>query len=311
MRDVYSAGRAVERGAWGTPDGIDADQHPAGGPWPDARHADPPGSGAAVDAEPLAAHRPPDPHDGYSSGAALDAPPDDLDAAEDRPDAAAGPVTRRAALKVLGVFPAVAGALGAQPPTAGAPQHPRQPHTTPNQPTSGAPQPPAGKGLAKFFTPREARTAGVLADDIIPRDERSGSATEAGVIPFIDYHMSVPETTAETRTAMRGGLRWLDVESRRRFGVPYDKAAEAQRHQILDAIAVGPAKAAPGMRAGAAFFAQFRNLVGAGFFSSAVGHRDLRYQGNVFNPNWNGCPQPALDKLGVSYAVMDTRVAPK
>ena len=42
-----------------------------------------------------------------------------------------------------------------------------------------------------------------------------------------------------------------------------------------------------------------------------MGHRDLQYQGNVFNPNWNGCPQPALDKLGVSYALMQTRVAPK
>ncbi len=209
------------------------------------------------------------------------------------------------------MLPAAAGALGALPPAPGAPHQPRQPHTTPNQPAAGAPQPPAGKALTKFFTAREARTAGVLADDVIPRDERSGSATDAGVVQFIDYHMSVPETTAETRTAMRGGLRWLDVESRRRFGVAYDRAAEAQRHQLLDAIAVGPAKAAPAMRAGAAFFAQFRSLVGAGFFSSAMGHRDLRYQGNVFNPGWDGCPQPALDKLGVSYAVMDTRVAPQ
>ena len=42
MRDIYSAGRAVERGAWGTPDGIDADRRQAGGPELDAPPADPP-----------------------------------------------------------------------------------------------------------------------------------------------------------------------------------------------------------------------------------------------------------------------------
>jgi hypothetical protein len=35
-----------------------------------------------------------------------------------------------------------------------------------------------------------------------------------------------------------------------------------------------------------------------------MGWKDLRYLGNVFNPNWDGCPQAALDKLGVSYSVM-------
>jgi hypothetical protein len=94
------------------------------------------------------------------------------------------------------------------------------------------------------------------------------------------------------------------------FKVTCACAAPAQRYAILDDIAGPPAQVKPGMRAGAAFFGQFRSLVGAGLFSGAVAHRDPRYQGDVFNPNWNGCPQPALDKLGVSYAVMATRAAP-
>jgi hypothetical protein len=51
-------------------------------------------------------------------------------------------------------------------------------------------------------------------------------------------------------------------------------------------------------------------MVAAGFFSSALGHKDLQYQGNMFIPAWNGCPEPALRKLGVSYDLMnkaDTR----
>jgi hypothetical protein len=215
------------------------------------------------------------------------------------------PVTRRAALKVLGVLPVAAPALAQQPtrPTA-----PRQPPTTPNQPAAATPQPPAGRAQRKFFTARELRTAGRLADDIIPRDERSGSATEAGVLDYIDFHMSVPETSDDARTQMHGGLRWIDTESQRRFGVRYHQATEAQRHELLDDISGPPASVPPAMRPGAAFFANFRSQVGAGFFSSAMGWRDLRYMGNVFNPNWDGCPAPALAKLRVSYDVMNSRV---
>ena len=214
-------------------------------------------------------------------------------------------VSRRRVLKVLGLAP-LAGALGvadaqtAQPPV-------RQPHTTPNQPASATP-PASSQPKRTFFTAREWRTVGVLADDIIPRDERSGSATEAGVLDYIDFHMSVRETSDEARVQMHGGLRWIDTEARRRFGVGYHQATEAQRHEILDEIAGPMSQVKAEMRHGAIFFANFRNQVGAGFFSSAAGWKDLRYMGNVFNPQWDGCPQPALDKLRVSYDVMQSRV---
>jgi hypothetical protein len=52
-------------------------------------------------------------------------------------------------------------------------------------------------------------------------------------------------------------------------------------------------------------------MTASGFFSSAVGFKDLQYIGNVFNPGYDGCPQPALDKLGVSYDVMQTRISPQ
>jgi hypothetical protein len=109
--------------------------------------------------------------------------------------------------------------------------------------------------------------------------------------------------------AWRGGLRWLDTESRRRFGVAYAAAAAAQRHQILDDISFPAGVPAgvpfggvpPALRYGAAFFAQFRDMTAAGFFSSAEGWRDLQYAGDTMVREWKGCPQAALDKLGVSY----------
>ncbi len=214
----------------------------------------------------------------------------------------ASPLTRRAALKVLGVVP-IAGALAWQQQQQPAQQKPRQTHEAPNQPAADTKQPPRATRQNTFFSARESRTVRVLADDIIPRDERSGSASEAGVVAFLDFNLSDPDIGVQTRTAWRGGLRWLDAESRRRFGVPYAAAKAAQRHEILDDIA-WPDRVRPDLRHGAAFFARARDMIAAGFFSSATGYKDLQYQGNTFVPKWNGCPEAALQKLGVSYDLM-------
>ena len=83
-----------------------------------------------------------------------------------------------------------------------------------------------------------------------------------------------------------------------------------QRREILDDIAY-PAKAKPEMSHGVAFFNRLRDMTASGFFSSSMGWQDLKYQGNVFNPGYDGCPPAALEKLGVSYDVMQTRVSPQ
>ena len=225
--------------------------------------------------------------------------------------AADAPVTRRRALAVLGAIP-LASALGwAQQGTGQqAQQAPKQTHEGPHPPAQGAPQPASNAPRRRFFTAKEYRTVRVLADDVIPRDARSGSATDAGVPEFIDYHLSVPETNEETRIAWRGGLRWMDTESRRRFGVAYAAATRAQRHAILDDVAY-PDKATESTRHGVAFFSRFRDMCGAGFFSSAMGWKDLQYMGHTFVPNWQGCPEPALRKLGVTYDLMTSRIDPK
>jgi len=214
-------------------------------------------------------------------------------------------ISRRRALTVLALAPAAAVLEAQQPATQQPPV--RQPHTTPNQPANPPAQPAKNAAQRKFFTAKEYRTATVLDDDIIPRDSRSGSASDAKVVDYIDFHMSVPETNDDTRTAMRGGLRWLDTESRKRFNVAYAAAKADQRHAILDDIA-WPGRTKPELSAGVAFFNRFRDLAAAGFFSSPIGWKDLQYQGNTFNPNWDGCPEPAMRKLGVSQALMQTRI---
>lgn len=153
----------------------------------------------------------------------------------------------------------------------------------------------------KFFTPAEYRTVGILADMIIPRDERSGSATDAGVPEFMDFTMTDRPTSQKW---MRDGLAWLDAQSTSRFGKPFGEASAAQRETILNDIA-WPARAPAAMADGVSFFNRFRDLTSTGFWSSEIGVKDLKYMGNVFVPEWNGCPPAALQKLGVTYAKFD------
>jgi hypothetical protein len=160
----------------------------------------------------------------------------------------------------------------------------------------------------KFFTPHEWRTVRVLADMIIPRDERSGSATDAKAPEFIDFMLMDKETSESSRVSMRGGLAWLDAEHRHRYGKDFLSSSDAQRHAVLDDIAY-PKKGKAEYAAGTAWFTRFRSNVGSAFFSSAMGWQDLRYMGNVFNPNWNGCPPEATKKLGVSYEEYDASLA--
>ncbi len=160
----------------------------------------------------------------------------------------------------------------------------------------------------RFFKAHEWRTVRVLADIIIPRDERSGSATDAKAPEFIDFMLMDKETSEASRVSMRGGLNWLDNEMRRRYGKDFISSSHAQRTALLDDIAY-PARVTPELRRGVTWFTRFRSNVGSAFFSSQMGWQDLRYMGNVFNPNWNGCPKAATDKLGVSYAEYDASLA--
>jgi hypothetical protein len=159
-----------------------------------------------------------------------------------------------------------------------------------------------GKTYApKFFTPAEWKTVRVLSDMVIPRDERSGGAVDAGVPEFMDFTMT---DRPRYQQRMREGLAWIDAESNRRFGKAFADASTTQREAILNDIA-WPSRAPAAMKEGVDFFYGFRDLTASGYWSCEIGVKDLRYMGNVFNPNWNGCPPAALEKLGVTYAKFD------
>jgi gluconate 2-dehydrogenase gamma chain len=166
-------------------------------------------------------------------------------------------------------------------------------------PREATPRGPLQGAELKFFTPHEFALVTVLADLVLPADERSGSASEAGVPEFLDFILSTDSTTDTQRLSIRGGLGWMDAESRRRYDRGFLEATHMERTAILDDIA-WPARAPREMSHGVAFFSRFRDMVASGFWSSEMGVRDLRYMGNVPHFAWDGCPPAVLQKLGVS-----------
>ncbi len=148
----------------------------------------------------------------------------------------------------------------------------------------------------KFFDDHEMKTISVLCDIIIPRDEKSGSATDAGVPDFIEF---MAKDRPEHQVPLRGGIKWLDLQCMRRFNADFISCNEQQRLEIVDDIAF-PEKAKPEMAAGVAFFNRMRDLTACGFFTSKIGLEDLEYKGNQPN-QWNGVPQEVLDQYGLAY----------
>ena len=148
----------------------------------------------------------------------------------------------------------------------------------------------------KFFTDHEMATITLLGDIIIPKDDVSGSASEAGVPDFIEF---IVKDMPEHQTPMRGGLRWLDLQCFDQFGKSFKDCSEQERIAMVDQIAY-PAKAKPGMQPGVAFFNRMRDLTASGFYTSQIGVKDVGYAGNTPN-QWNGVPDDVLKQYGLAY----------
>lgn len=148
----------------------------------------------------------------------------------------------------------------------------------------------------KFFDEHEMATIAVLADIIIPKDETSGSATEAGVPAFIEF---IVKDRPAHQLPMRGGLKWLDVQSLKRYNKKFIECSSQDQLALVDEIAF-PEKAKSEMKQGVAFFNRMRDLTATGFFTSEIGIKDLGYAGNKPN-RWDGVPQEVLDQYGVKY----------
>lgn len=147
-----------------------------------------------------------------------------------------------------------------------------------------------------FFTPEEMATITVLGDIIIPKDEISGSASDAKVPEFIEF---IVKDKPEHQVPMRGGLRWLDMQCLTRYNNSFTACNKQQQIEMVDAIAY-PKKAKPEMKQGVSFFNLVRNLTATGFYTTEIGVKDVGYMGNKPN-QWNGVPDDVLKQYNLAY----------
>ena len=162
----------------------------------------------------------------------------------------------------------------------------------------------------KFFTDHEMATITLLADIIIPKDEVSGSASDAKVPEFIEF---IVKDMPQHQTPMRGGLRWLDMQCLKRYEKTFKDCDQRQQLEIVDEIAyplieykddkgnkIKKGKIKPGTEQGVSFFSLMRNLTATGFYTSEMGVKDMGYIGNQAN-QWNGVPDDVLKQYSVAY----------
>ena len=148
-----------------------------------------------------------------------------------------------------------------------------------------------------FFNDHERLTLIALGDLIIPKDEVSGSASDAKVIDFIEF---IVKDIPAHQVPLRGGLKWLDLQCLNRYDHSFTGSAAKQQLEILEEIAY-PMKVKPEMHQGAVFFDRLRNLVATGFYTSQLGIKDIGYVGNVPG-KWEGVPADVLKQYNLTQA---------
>jgi len=152
---------------------------------------------------------------------------------------------------------------------------------------------PAGKYTPKYFSAHQYETLNALCEAIIPKDDHSGGAVEAGAPEFIDLLTSENE---KYQLRLGGGLVWLDSYCADHYAKAFLECAPEQRTEVLDLIAYRKnATVGSSLSQGIAFFAFLRKMTCDGFYTSKIGIADLQYIGNTSVREFPGCP-PAPER---------------
>jgi gluconate 2-dehydrogenase gamma chain len=151
----------------------------------------------------------------------------------------------------------------------------------------------------KLFNADEYKTIARLTELILPADEVSGSALDAGGPEFIDI---IASHNGEIGNLLLGGLSWLDRQMERRNGTTFVSSSPQQQSEMLDIIAFR--KNATGENAiGVRFFDWMRRLTADAFYTSPIGVKDLGYMGN------KGMAVFQVPASAIDYAVKRSNLA--
>ncbi|MFT5706669.1 MAG: gluconate 2-dehydrogenase gamma chain [Oceanospirillaceae bacterium] len=139
-----------------------------------------------------------------------------------------------------------------------------------------------------LLTQTELVTLAALCDVIIPEDKTSPSASAVGAQHYINEWASAPYyKNKKGLTLIRGGISWLNSESKKRFIHNFEQLNIIQKQQICDDIN-WLESATDEFRNGAHFFAEVRNLTATAFYTTPEGMADIGYIGNKALASFDG-----------------------
>ncbi len=138
--------------------------------------------------------------------------------------------------------------------------------------------PAAEPGAPLFFTRDEFALLDCLTDLMIPTDDHSPGAHEAGVAPYIDK--TVAEAfRAEDKESWRKGLAAMNQLSQSTCSCAFLKASPSQQAGMLSKLA---AKEKQPQTEAEKFFTQLKETTAFAYYSSSIGiHQEINYKGNV------------------------------
>ncbi len=142
----------------------------------------------------------------------------------------------------------------------------------------------------KCFTAHNYQTLKKLADLIIPADQHSAGASDAGAAEYIDFLSS---RNAELAAIFNGGFAWTDEYMRKQYGSDFLSAKPEQQTGFLDRIAY-KANATDETLPGQKFWVWVRNMVVDAYYTSPVGVKDIGYMGNTVVSQFS-VPQEAVE----------------
>lgn len=144
-----------------------------------------------------------------------------------------------------------------------------------------------------YFTPHQFQSMKKLAELIMPADENSPGATEAGATEFIDFLCSRNDDLAYIYS---GGLAWMDDYMRTKRGADFIESKPEDQTALLDRLAYRK-NASPETATGEHFFVWARNMVVDAYYTSPVGVKDIGFMGNAVRSEFS------VPKEAVEYAI--------
>jgi hypothetical protein len=163
------------------------------------------------------------------------------------------------------------------------------------------------------LTEHEWATVSRLAELIVPADDVSGSAVDAGAVEFIDLLCASNEDLANI---FHGGLAWLDATMRGRESSTFVASPAETQTALLDELVAEEAVRSSRIQGsgqgdyarfrdyqaweqgdlgpGVEFFGWMRKMAVDAFYTSPVGLHDLKYPGGGVYSEYR-VPQEAID----------------